>query len=715
MTTRITQGHTHNLLLINENQHGHATLRRFIESLGHRAGEVDSADSALESLQKSNFDLILLNAQNGPEQWTQLLYFIRDKRQHLPVITICDPKQFSEFSTKLRHPSMYLVTAPYNPLELEKTIKEALEQRRLNFEFNTLQERIQQSEKMHRFVVNHSPDIIYILNERGNISFINDRVEKLLNTSKQDLIGKHFSVLMSEDERKQHPHVFDERRAVKREAQRNEIHLRKRLCLNGDGSSTSLSMPFEVSAMGIYEADRRSGKQLFKGTYGIARDITDRKHAESLMRFQAYHDMLTGLPNRSLFRDRLSLAISHGKRNGSKVAVMFVDLDRFKLINDSLGHNIGDQLIQAVARRISATLREGDTLSRFGGDEFTLLLPNIRNQDDAATIAKKILHELKQPFYIEQHELYVSGSIGIALNPDHGHQLDQLIQNADIAMYHVKANGKNGLQFFNEKMNQSYTERLNTEHDLRQCIENQELFLEYQPIFNVETSQVYALEAYLRWKHPERGTLTPSDFLQVAEETGIIVDLGAWVMDRACADLQDWANPILKIAVNFSPKQVEHPDFENMLMSAVKTHDISPNQIELEITEELLMHDQTLVTAKLKRLSRLGFSISVDDFGTGYSPLSCLHQLPLNTIKLHESFLRQIGNQYQSGDACIVSAISAMASGLNLNLVAECVETSSQKEYLLKLGCKTMQGNLFQEPVSSEKARHIVVTPILTD
>ncbi|MGB1062735.1 MAG: diguanylate cyclase domain-containing protein, partial [Ketobacter sp.] len=360
------------------------------------------------------------------------------------------------------------------------------------------------------------------------MNFINDRVESLLNVSKDELIGKHFSTLMSDEECKQHPFVFNERRAVKRLEQRAELHLRKRLGQDVNGALTTLSMPFEISAMGIYEIERRSSKPQFRGTYGIARDITDRKQAESLMRFQAYHDLLTGLPNRTLFRDRLSLAISHSKRNGSKVAVMFVDLDRFKLINDSLGHSIGDQLIQAVARRISESLREGDTLSRFGGDEFTLLLPNIHSQEDASIIARKILNELKQPFFIEQHELYASGSIGIAMYPDHGEQLDQLIQNADIAMYYIKANGKNSFRFFSEKMNLAYVERLNTEQDLRQCIEGEQLFLEYQPIFNMQTSAVYALEAYIRWNHPTRGVLIPGDFLNVAEETGIIIELGAW-------------------------------------------------------------------------------------------------------------------------------------------------------------------------------------------
>ncbi|RLT98064.1 EAL domain-containing protein [Ketobacter sp.] len=713
--TTTKPGHSHNLLLISENSPSLQSLGDFIEAQGYPFRSVESCDGALDAIRRSNFDLIVLRVGPAPALWNPLFDFVREKRNQLPIIALCDAGLFGELSNRLNHPNIYPLVAPYNPLELEKTIKEVLNQRRIQFEVSTLQERIKQSEKMHRFLVNNSPDIIYILNERGEINFINDRVEKLLNVSKEELIGKHFSNLMSEEECKQHPYVFNERRAVKRVEQRSELHLRKRLYLNGQDKSTSLSMPFEISAMGIYEIDRRNSKPQFRGTYGIARDITDRKQAESLMRFQAYHDLLTGLPNRTLFRDRLSLAISHSKRNGSKVAVMFVDLDRFKLINDSLGHSVGDQLIQAVARRCSEILREGDTLSRFGGDEFTLLLPNIRNQDDAVIIAKKILHELKQPFFIEKHELYVSGSIGIALYPDHGEQIEQLIQNADIAMYHIKGHGKNGYQFFNEKMNQSYAERLHTEQDLRQCVEGEQLFLEYQPIYNVQTSGVYALEAYVRWDHPQRGVLTPAQFLSVAEETGIIVEVGSWVMNRVCADLEEWANPILKIAVNFSPRQVEHAEFENMLMSAVKAHNVSPNQIELEITEELLMTDLNLITTKLKRLNRLGFSISVDDFGTGYSSLSCLHQLPINTIKLHESFLRHISDQYQSGDACIVSAISAMASGLNLNLVAEGVETQQQKDYLVNMGCNTMQGHLFQVPVSSAEARKIVVAPVLTD
>lgn len=708
-----TEGHnTNNLLVISSNPTSLQQLCRTAHAAGYRSISAADSETAIAAIRRSNFDLVVLETNGAPDPWYDFLEFVFSRRQHVPLILISANQYIPALTERYENPILYLLTAPVEPIALEKSISEAFSQRRLNVEYSALQNHVQQSEKLHQFLLNNSPDIIYILNEHGEVSYINDRVESLLNVRKDNIVGKHFSLLMSDDEYRKHPFVFNERRSIKRHEQRSELHLRKHLCLNTDGSSTAISVPFEVSAMGIYEHQRPSGKTVFKGTYGIARDITDRRQAESLMRFQAYHDMLTGLPNRSLFRDRLSLAISHSKRNGSLVAVMFVDLDRFKLINDSLGHTIGDQVIQAVARRISSSLREGDTLSRFGGDEFTLLLPNIHSQDDAVIIAKKILQELKEPFFIEQHELFVAGSIGIALYPEHGKHIDQLIQNADIAMYHIKANGKNGYQFFNEKMNQAYADRLHTEQDLRQCVNNNQLFLEYQPIFNVETSEVYALEAYVRWDHPARGVLLPQEFLQVAEETGIIVDLGAWVINRVCADLQEWANPVLKIAVNFSPRQVEHLDFENMLMSAVMAHNVSPNQIELEITEDLLVGDLAQITSRLRRLSRLGFSISIDDFGTGYSSLSSLHQLPINTIKLHESFLNQIDNQYQSGDACIVNAIAAMANGLNLNLVAEGVENQQQKDYLVNLGCHTMQGKLFHGPVPSEQARGILITPV---
>ena len=712
--TITSSGHPHRLLLVSEQSAANLYLQRLIKSMDLSLTLATGIAASETLVQQERFDLVLLRpGPVGLEPWIHLLQLLQQQPQPVPVLACCDPLQARSADQVPPAVMPRIMEAQPSPTELQNQIARLLHPTAMTGIRVTGAAPADELVQLHQFVREHSRDIIYQLNAAGEIVYINNRVESLLNIRPEELIGKHFGALMSEETKRQFPHVFNERRSLQRAGQTNEIHLRKRLQLNQDGSDTTLSIPFEIIAAGTYQYDSQGSR--FTGTLGMARDITDRRQAESLMRFQAYHDLLTGLPNRSLFRDRLSLAISHCKRNGSKVAVMFVDLDRFKLINDSIGHNVGDQLIQAVARRISATLREGDTLSRFGGDEFTLLLPNLRTQEDAVIIARKILSELQQPFYIEEHELFVSGSIGIALYPDHGQALDTLIQRADIAMYHTKAHGKNNLHFFNERMDTAYTDRLHLEHDLRQCLVGRQLFLEYQPIYNLETRQVYALEAFLRWRHPQRGTLLPEQFLPVAEETGLIVDIGGWVVNQVCADLQDWANPVLRIAVNFSPRQVAHGDFENLLMSAAKAHNVSPHQLELEITEDLLMQDQAQLTAKLRRLNRLGFSIAVDDFGTGFSSLGCLHQLPLNTIKLHESFLRQISNQQRSGDACIVKAVHAMATSLNLNLVAEGVETPQQRDYLSQLGCTTMQGSLFQKPLTSDQARHILVAPMLSD
>jgi len=708
-----TRAYAHHLLIIDDKAELLASLKSLLEIHGFRVATAVSTEQAIDEIKRINYDLILLDILMPQLSGHEVLKFVQDKRPEIPVIVISGDYSFSSVSTALKRGACDFIRKPYVADELLNAIENALEKRRLEYEYRTMQQRIQQSEKMHRFMVNNSPDIIYILNERGNFTFINDSVEKLLNVNKDELVGHHFTALTGEDEVNRHPFTFNERRSSSRKAQNREMQLRKRLCLNSDGKATTLSIPFEINAMGIYEVDRHSGKRMFRGTYGIARDITDRKQAESFMRFQAYHDLLTGLPNRSLFRDRLSLSISHAKRSNTKVAVMFLDLDRFKIVNDSLGHGVGDLLLQAVSRRISACLREGDTLSRFGGDEFTLLLPNLKTQNDAVIIACKIIAELKEVFYIENHEVFISGSVGIAVFPEHGEQIDALIQNADIAMYHTKSHGKNGYQFFTDQMNQAYTDRVAIERDLRSCLEQQQLFVQYQPIINVESGAVYSLEAFLRWNHPERGLVMPKDFLKVAEETGLLIDLGEWVVNQVCADLQQWQNPVLKISVNFNPLQVEHPDFENMLMCAIQSHDVSPNQIDIEITEQLLVRDPATIATKLKKLTRLGFSIAVDNFGTGFSSLSSLHQLPINTIKLDHSFVRNISDVSQSGDACIINAIAAMANGLNLNLVAEGVETLAQKDYLTRLGCFTMQGNLFQKPIDSNEARNITIAPML--
>ena len=696
------------LLLLHDGAQERDSLKLTLQNHGFQIQEwhFEQLREPAEVLMASHlvvFDCCHLNAKT-----TQKLHELCQIVSRPPIIVSCSHFQESDQLALEKQGVFAILKKPFLAIDLVSAVDNALTTPFAHRRYQAIHQKVLQSEKLHRFLVNNSPDIIYTLNEKGEFTYINDRVQTLLNYRKEELIGQHFSTILNTSEHLVRHHLFNERRTTNRISQSSEMRLNKKLFLN-DKSDERISAPFEIHAMGIYETSEVTQNRHFRGTYGIARDISARKQAETMMRFQAYHDLLTGLPNRTLFRDRLALAITHAKRNNSKVAVMFLDLDRFKSINDTLGHGFGDQLIQTVSQRISACLREGDTLSRFGGDEFTLLLPNIHSQNDASIIARKINRELKLPFYIEQHEVFISGSIGIALFPDHGTQIEMLIQNADIAMYHTKTCGKDGFQYYSERLNLAYTKKLDTEKALRHCLEAKQLFLEYQPVFHAEDNQAHSMEAFLRWNHPDKGALCAADFLKIAEDTGLILEIGAWVIHQVCSDLQEWGNPFLRIAINISPQQIEHADFENLLMKAVQTHNVSPNQLELEITEQLLVRDQTLISSRLKRLHRLGFTITVDNFGTGFSSLNVLHKLPIDTIKIDQSFLQNIHSESNTSDVCIVNAIIAMAERLNLNIVAEGVETPQQRQYLQRLGCQNMQGWLFQKPVPAKEAKHIPI------
>jgi predicted signal transduction protein with EAL and GGDEF domain len=354
---------------------------------------------------------------------------------------------------------------------------------------------------------------------------------------------------------------------------------------------------------------------------------------------------------------------------------------------------MGDVLLQMVTQRLEHCLRKGDTLSRFGGDEFTLLLPAINNSNDARRIARKLINALKAPFQLGEHEVFVGVSIGIALYPEAGTSLDQLIQNADIAMYHVKARGKDGYCFYSESMNIDTANRLSLERDLRQALENDELRVYYQPQVCAKSGRILGLEALVRWQHPDQGLLYPRNFLPLAEETKLIGALSEQVLAQACRQVKEWmlgGNRDLTLAVNMSPIQVEHPRFVENLIKQLKDEEFPANRLEIEITENVIMNDLEQISQKLQQLADHGVRIAIDDFGTGYSSLNYLHQLPIHTLKVDQSFVRGIGNG--EDDACIVNAIVAMAHGLKLDIIAEGVETDAQLAYMKALGCQQMQG-----------------------
>jgi diguanylate cyclase (GGDEF)-like protein len=418
------------------------------------------------------------------------------------------------------------------------------------------------------------------------------------------------------------------------------------------------------------------------------------------MSYLAQHDGLTDLPNRILFNDRLTQAMALAQRHQQKLALLYLDVDRFKHINDSLGHTVGDHLLQSVAQRLVASVRNSDTVSRQGGDEFVILLSEVRHAQDAAVAAEKVRVALTTPHYIDQHDLHLTVSIGIVVYPDDGTEATTLLTNADSAMYHAKESGRNNYQFFRPDMNVSAIERQSLEEGLRHAVERKEFALHYQPQMNLDTGAIIGVEALIRWHHPQRGLVAPAQFIPVAEECGVIVPFGRWVLREACRQARAWQDaglPPMRIAVNTSAAELRAKDYVAGVRAILLETGLEPGYLELELTETFLMQDSTSTTEVLKALKDMGVHLALDDFGTGYSSLSYLRRFPIDTLKIDQSFVRDLTTD--AGDACIVSAVISMGKSLHMRVVAEGVETPEQLAFLQEQNCPEGQGYYLSQPL----------------
>ena len=432
---------------------------------------------------------------------------------------------------------------------------------------------------------------------------------------------------------------------------------------------------------------------------GTIIDITDRKRAQELVEYQAYHDSLTGLPNRLLFRDRISVALAHARRSGRLSAVMFLDLDQFKLVNDTLGHTSGDRLLQAIGARLVTCVRAEDTVARMGGDEFTILLAELADRRSAGLVAQKILEAVRHPVTIGDDELYVTTSIGIAVFPEEGTDAESLLRNADRAMYRAKELGRDNFQFAAAVTAQPAEERLAMERDLHRALERDELVVHYHPMVEIASGRVVGAEALVRWQHPERGLLGPEEFIPFAEETQLIVPIGEWVLRTACRQMKIWhdaGHSWLRVAVNLSPRQFHDNDLTATVEAVLAETGFPAPFLDLEITESTAMQNADLTLTTLNALKAMGIRISIDDFGTGYSSLSYLKRFPIDTVKIDQDFVRDL----TSDDAAIISAVISMARALNLRVIAEGVETEEQLDFLRRENCAEMQGFLYSVPLT---------------
>jgi diguanylate cyclase (GGDEF)-like protein len=469
-----------------------------------------------------------------------------------------------------------------------------------------------------------------------------------------------------------------------------------------------LEIPIEDSIAAIHD---REGQAI--GAVIVFRDVSVARAMAQQITHSAEHDFLTGLPNRMLLNDRIGQAIASARRHAKQVAVLFLDLDGFKHINDSLGHPVGDKLLQSVAKCLVASVRSGDTVSRQGGDEFVVLLPDLQQPEDAAVMAGRILRDVAEPHLVDQQELHVSTSIGVSVFPDDGADAETLIKNADTAMYQAKENGRQSFQFFKPAMNDRAVERQSIEESLRRALERQEFTLHYQPKVNIKTGAITGAEALIRWTHPSRGSISPAQFIPIAEDCGLILPIGRWVLRHATEQAQAWVDAGLRpttMAVNVSAMEFRDDDFVRGLFAILDESRLNPRALELELTESVLMKRVASTAFILQNLRKRGVQVAIDDFGTGYSSLSYLRKFPIDTLKIDQSFVRQIASA--DGDAAIVTAVIGMARSLKLKVVAEGVETFEELEFLHGHHCEEAQGYYFGRPVPAEQFAKLLQTGI---
>jgi diguanylate cyclase (GGDEF)-like protein/PAS domain S-box-containing protein len=549
------------------------------------------------------------------------------------------------------------------------------------------QQALRDSEARYRLIVETAEEGIFIVDPDGDTVFANAMMAGMLGYSVDEMRGRPIFDFMDEDMRTPARHGLQRRQGIR---EQHDVRFRRK-----DGGVLWTI----IAANPISEGDGR-----YLGTLAMVTDITERKRAEDHLVYLAHHDSLTGLPNRTLFNDRLQQSLIDAARRERVVAVLFMDLDRFKTINDTLGHEVGDVLLRAVSGRLKDCIRTGDTVARLGGDEFIVLLPGVGHADDVGRIAQKILDVFDQPFSIDGREFFVTTSIGITLYPFDGKDVDGLVKNADVAMYRAKEQGRNSYQFYTAEMTAKSHENLALENALRGALDRNELVLHYQPVVDLASGEVSGMEALLRWQHPEQGLIMPQRFIPLAEESGLIVPIGEWALRTACLQAVAWQQQgyaPLRLAVNLSARQFYQRNLAEVIARVLKDSALDPAWLELELTESLLMQNAELTHATLRTLNAMGVRLSIDDFGTGYSSLGYLKRFPLDTLKIGRSFVRDVPGD--PDDAAIVSAIIVMAHTLEMRVIAENVETEAQRAFLRAQACDAFQGYVFGPPLPPEE------------
>jgi diguanylate cyclase (GGDEF)-like protein/PAS domain S-box-containing protein len=681
----------HNLLLIDDDPHHAKALKAAL--IATCAGPlkfewVRTLSSGLDGRNHKGIWAIFLNLFLPDSRGLDTFDRLRLLATTAPIVVLGGVNDEGTCRTAmLRGAQDYLLEGHIDSYSFARSIRNIMEREHARRELFIEKERAQ-------VTFNSIGDAVLSIDISGDVTYLNVVAEAMTGWSREEAMGSALTAVFQIADGATHepaPNPLElamqENRAVGLTA--NCILIRR------DGHEYAI----EASAAPIHDRDGQ-----VTGAMIVFHDVSKARAMVLEMSHLAEHDVLTDLPNRRLLNDRFTQAISMARRNQKQVAVLILDLDGFKHINDSLGHATGDKLLQSVAARLSTCVRKSDTVSRWGGDEFVILLSEIGHAADAVISATKIIAELKGVHSIGKHHLHVTVSIGISTYPEGGGDAETLIKNADTAMYHAKEHGRDNYQFFEKEMNLQAVERQSLEGELRYALEREELLLHYQPKINLKTGAITSVEALVRWQHPERGLLHPGQFLAIAEDSGLILGIGRWVLREACRQMRAWLDaglPAVPVAVNISPREFRSADFFESIRAALKQTDLDPRYLELEITEAVLMQNLVSTASTLAELKAIGVRLAVDDFGTGYSSLSYLTRLPIDALKLDQSFVHNV--IVNMSDAIVVRSVINMGQSLKLRVIAEGVETQEQLAFLQGAGCDEGQGYYFSRPVAARQ------------